>query len=54
MTMLMTLTIMVAFAGVYALIGAMIGAHWPVLANALAGGRRDADQPAVSRCVSRA
>lgn len=54
MTMLMTLMIMVAFAGVYALIAAMIGEHWAVLAIALAGGRHDADQPAVSRSLNRA
>ena len=51
MTILMT---MVAFAGIYALIAAMVGDNWPALADALAGGRRGADQLAVSRSLKRA
>lgn len=55
MNLLMTVFTMLAFAGVYALIAAMIGERWNLLRAALVGD--SAPQPvamAASRCFNRA
>ncbi len=53
--MLVTMFIMLAFAGVYALIAAMVGGRWPAIGAAVRGGAaaQESGNNGVSRALRR-